>query len=265
MPWIRLDDQFADHPKMTLAGSLAQLLYVSGLAYASRYLTDGYIPSAAIPRLHVWDIAPVPDNMELAERLVKAGLWERTEGGYQIHDYLNYNPSRAQVEADREKARERMNKARSMKRSPDVSEMFAGSSPEQSAKCARSSDNPVPDPLPQREEDEEERAHEDFQGAMTRIRKAWEQHAGAAQLDSLTWNEIIKAVREGVEPALLILLVTRAADRELVRQNPDGWLRKVINDNRRGKHPIKTLSAFLEWEAKARGAPDKPKFLNKFR
>ena len=46
MSWIKIDDQFADHPKVLQAGPLASWLYVCGLTYSGRYLTDGWVPSA---------------------------------------------------------------------------------------------------------------------------------------------------------------------------------------------------------------------------
>ncbi len=41
MSWIKIDDQFSDHPKIIEAGPLAGWLYVSSLCYCGRYLTDG--------------------------------------------------------------------------------------------------------------------------------------------------------------------------------------------------------------------------------
>ena len=44
MPWVRIDDGYADHPKMAAVGPLGQALWLAGLAYCNRYLTDGFIP-----------------------------------------------------------------------------------------------------------------------------------------------------------------------------------------------------------------------------
>ena len=41
------------------------------------------------------------------DALVGAGLWEAVDGGWKIHDYLDYNPSHAQQEADRAASRKR--------------------------------------------------------------------------------------------------------------------------------------------------------------
>jgi hypothetical protein len=94
MAWVRLDDKFPDHAKVAQAGPLASWLYVCGLAYCNRMLTDGFIPSGIIRRL-----ADVDDADDLATRLVDARLWMPTDGGYRVHDYLEYQPSREEAEA----------------------------------------------------------------------------------------------------------------------------------------------------------------------
>jgi hypothetical protein len=71
----------------------------------------------------------------LASTLVEVGLWEVSEGGYQFHDWDDYNPTRVEVKADREAARERMKRLRSREVRPnnkrtsaEVPPKFAGSS-----------------------------------------------------------------------------------------------------------------------------------------
>jgi hypothetical protein len=92
MAWVKLDDQFADHPKVLQAGPLAGWLYICGLTYCSRLLTDGFIPSGQVRRL-----ADLKNPDALAKRLVDAGLWESCEGGFRIHDYLEYQPTKERV------------------------------------------------------------------------------------------------------------------------------------------------------------------------
>lgn len=106
MTWVRLDDRFTDHPKVAGVSDAAFRLHVSGLCWSARNLTDGNIARAIIGRLGV------PNPAKKAAQLVDAGLWEATGDGWLIHDYLEFNPSKAKVEADRAKARERVNKAR---------------------------------------------------------------------------------------------------------------------------------------------------------
>lgn len=138
MAWVRIDDQFTDHPKVVEVGPLAECLFVRGLTYAARYLTDGFVPASHLRRMGDMDA------IEEAGRLVRVGLWHDADGGYRIHDYLDYQPSAEKVKAEREAARQRMGKARSGKaeannqpRSPEVHANFNGTS-----------DNPTPTPIP---------------------------------------------------------------------------------------------------------------------
>lgn len=98
MAWVRIDDSFPDHPKAVQAGPVACWLYVCGIAYANRFLTDGFIP-----KRQIWRLIESDDADQLAAALVDAGLWEETDGGYQIHDYLEYQPSAEKVKAARKR------------------------------------------------------------------------------------------------------------------------------------------------------------------
>lgn len=44
-----------------------------------------------------------PDPKALADALVSHGPWEEVEGGWQIHDFLEYQPSRESILAKRKK------------------------------------------------------------------------------------------------------------------------------------------------------------------
>jgi len=105
MTWVKLDDGFAEHAKVLKAGPLAAWLHVSALCYANRHLTDGLIPQAALSQLMSMNGLSNKGRpvrvAGLAARLVRAGLWERDGGDYRIHDYLDYQPSRREVETRR--------------------------------------------------------------------------------------------------------------------------------------------------------------------
>src|SRR4051812_18430034 len=103
MPWVRLEDGFPEHPKIVRAGPAAAWLFVCSLAYANRNLTDGFIPSAIVPRL-----SELKGTDGLAKRLVEAGLWEAVDGGFQVHDYLTYQPSAAKLKEERDKTAARV-------------------------------------------------------------------------------------------------------------------------------------------------------------
>lgn len=103
MTWIRLDDNFPDHPKVITLSDKAFRTYISGLCYASRYLTDGYLAEPVVKRL---------DGVLSAVELEGMGLWQKAENGWQIASYSEYQTSKEQVEAAKAKNRERVAKWR---------------------------------------------------------------------------------------------------------------------------------------------------------
>jgi hypothetical protein len=106
--WIKLHDNFWRNPKILAAGEDAGTLYVQGLCYCSDGLTDGRIPTAALRTL-----TAKKDARTLARILVREGLWLETATGWEVHDYLAVQRSRAQVESERQKARDRKARSRS--------------------------------------------------------------------------------------------------------------------------------------------------------
>ena len=109
---LYLDDRLPTHPKILKAGALlgqggasqALHLYLMGLAYARQHLTDGFIPESfllTVRGLFVNDSVAVA----LADKRIR--LWRKVRGGYQIHDYHQYNPKAAVVKEKRELDRQR--------------------------------------------------------------------------------------------------------------------------------------------------------------
>jgi hypothetical protein len=117
MSWLKLDDKFHNHHKARKAGRLDALgLWVVCLSYCGDQLTDGFVPA--------WYVAtwvPGRKGIQLADRLVDAGLWERAEvngvKGWLFHDYHHFNKSREQVLVEREA--ERVRKAEWRKKARD--------------------------------------------------------------------------------------------------------------------------------------------------
>jgi hypothetical protein len=119
MTWVRIDDKFAMHPKVAALDpglrAFAIELHLAGLCYCAQYLTDGLVPAGQVTRLADFSAHGV-DVASVAGALVRVGLWERAPGGHAIHDYLQYNPSRARVEKEREAWKERQAKSRDASR-----------------------------------------------------------------------------------------------------------------------------------------------------
>lgn len=161
MTWVRVDDHFDEHPKFARAGPLGIALWLVGLAYCNRNLTDGFIPWAKAQSLLTWQFLGEPDENGLRKLftigvtcgmsgddincnyviplLLNAGLWEEIDGGFHVHDYDQYQPLKAQILADREAAKERMRDVRTNK---------GRTSPKPHPKRRRSSVNPTPIPTP---------------------------------------------------------------------------------------------------------------------
>ena len=105
MPWFKVDDALHSHPKARRCGLDALGLWAVAGSHCMAYLTDGYVEP--------WFIQSWPRGEELAARLVDADLWDtHPDGGWQFHDWDQYQPTKAQVEEEREKERERKAKWR---------------------------------------------------------------------------------------------------------------------------------------------------------
>lgn len=111
MTWFKVDDALHSHPKVMAAPLAALGLWVVAGSWSAANLTDGFVAVQVLPRLH-------PDAVTLADELVTAGLWKRAKGGYQFHDWANYQPSRDDVLEERRKWAEKKAKQRSAKKSP---------------------------------------------------------------------------------------------------------------------------------------------------
>lgn len=122
MAWVRIDDQLSDHPKIVAAGPDAAWLFITGLCYASRYLTDGFIPEAQVRRL-----SDVKNPSAAAKRLVSNGLWDVVEGGYMIHDYLDYNTDAETIKEHRKRNAERQSRHRDKQKDNAVSNSVSNS------------------------------------------------------------------------------------------------------------------------------------------
>jgi hypothetical protein len=101
--YVRVHDGLPDHPKVIEAGGEAGWLYICGLAYSSRQLTDGVISKRLVPRL-----TDSSKTEASASALLRVGLWHEGEhdcpqcplagpDSYVIHDYLDHQRSASEV------------------------------------------------------------------------------------------------------------------------------------------------------------------------
>jgi hypothetical protein len=95
VPWFTVDDRFHSNAKTAVVlaydelGRAAIGLWAIAGAWCMEQLTDGFVPEPRV-RMFGW-------RKKHAELLVKAGLWHAVEGGYRFHEWLERNPSKAEV------------------------------------------------------------------------------------------------------------------------------------------------------------------------
>lgn len=105
-----LDENIAEHPKFVELHPEAAWLWVRLLGYCRRNKTDGRIPKTVPSREHHGSkkLATLIDQLTNSppSRPDLGPLLHRTEHGYELHQYLVWNKSKAAIEADVERKRE---------------------------------------------------------------------------------------------------------------------------------------------------------------
>ncbi len=109
--WIRIDDKLPTNPKVMELSNRAFRAYITALCHCGQHLTDGIVSRTAAKRLA---IAPRTQNELLEARLITPQT--NGSGGFEIHDYLVYNPSADEVKEKQGKGRERVRKHRATSR-----------------------------------------------------------------------------------------------------------------------------------------------------
>lgn len=148
MTWFRLDDGGTFHPKVLSAGNEAWGALCRAGQWCAKHLTDGKIPcevAHAIAKKGVWT------------RLISAGLVEEIGADfYLLHDYLQWNLSREEVIAGRERKAKNIRDYRQRRKAPversvttPVTGNVTGYKPATEPAGNR---GPYPDPDPKREE-----------------------------------------------------------------------------------------------------------------
>lgn len=111
MPWFAVDDQLHSHPKARAAGLEALGLWTVAGAYAGAYMTDGHVPAWVVDS---WG----PEARAAAQRLVDARLWDAVDDGWTFRSWSEFQRTRAQVQEDRKKARDRQAARRARMKDP---------------------------------------------------------------------------------------------------------------------------------------------------
>lgn len=147
MTWARLDDKIHSHAKTFAAGNAAFGLFCRLLAWCCDHLTDGHIPRCVCA-------AYDDDDGKQIERLIDVGWLVETEDGFEIHDYLEHNPSAAEVAKSRKvraKSGSLGGKQSASKRQANAKQVATGLL-ELCSGDAEAKPNPDPEPIPNKKE-----------------------------------------------------------------------------------------------------------------
>jgi hypothetical protein len=133
MAWVRIDDTWLNHPKVmharAVGGWTALGVWCGALTWANQQRSDGHVPTSWV----------VLNNAQAdADVLVEAGLWVAVDDGFVFHDYSDYQPTRAEIEAKTEQ------RAAAGKRGGSKSQ----ANRKQTASNSEANVNPVPVPKP---------------------------------------------------------------------------------------------------------------------
>lgn len=197
MTWFKVDDSFYDHPKVFDASDAAVALWTRAGSWAARNLTDGFVPSGLLARLS-------GDPVTAAKELVDRGLWKRTKGGFQFHDWAEYQPSKERVEADRKAAAVRQANYRSRKSRSDNKPSSSGVSSRRDSRVSNSVSNGVSHTTPTRpssltEKRGEERAPAERGAALAPPLRDGSRPSSHDPEDERFWTEAQREARRTAE------------------------------------------------------------------
>lgn len=101
MAYASTEYEFWGNPKVRAAGKDAALLYIAANGHCNQFMTDGFISEKSIETIA--SLAFQRSPKKAIDALVENNLWHRVDGGYEVHDYLKHNKSKAQIESLTEK------------------------------------------------------------------------------------------------------------------------------------------------------------------
>ncbi len=105
LPWVRLDTQWPQNPKFLMLIEdkkwRAIAVYFAGLAWSGSQGQAGYIPRAALPMIH--------GTTKEATELAAVRLWIPAQGGWDINDWAEYQPTNEEHEKRSKRARDAAN------------------------------------------------------------------------------------------------------------------------------------------------------------
>jgi hypothetical protein len=102
LAWVRVDSALASNHKVLAlltekGGDHALCVYIFALGHSARQGLDGFIPEIALGLIH--------GRRRDSELLTSAGMWRQVQGGYEVPDWAEYQPSGEESKKRSDKAR----------------------------------------------------------------------------------------------------------------------------------------------------------------
>lgn len=217
MPWFKVDDQLAFNAKAVAAGNSAMGLWVRAGSWSSAQLTDGFIP------VHMANaMANAMANPSDADALVMAGLWDEVDGGFQFHDWGDFQPS-AEAERDKRKARSLAGRKGAEARWRGKTDSKSDGKPMANAMANESDRNAPsrPDPNPLSSSNEEEAPRPEILELCKQLADAVEANGAKRPGDTKAAREAARLLldRDGYTPQQVSWMIRWATSHEFWRSN----------------------------------------------
>ena len=126
--WLKLDDRFAEHPKISALSDPAFRLHIAALCFSARNETEGCISRKRAVGLAFGEVGLIDEVTKLVPGF-SSPLWEKVSDGYVIHDFAKYNPARTERQVFRDqRVRAGVQRAKDANRQADGTFAPAGTS-----------------------------------------------------------------------------------------------------------------------------------------
>ena len=219
MAWFRVDDTFPMNVKSLSCSLNAIGLWTLTGAWSCQQLTDGAIPRSIVEAFASRLLEANSDGASIASELVASGLWDETPGGYQFHDWDDYQYTSKEVEERRVKRAEAGRKGGIKSGQARRSKREASASSNAKQTRSKSEPHPIPShPIPINS------AHADAFDAF------WDNYPKKVSKDQAR-KAYEKRIKQGINPSVLAskaleyatLMEHEQRDKKFIK-NPATWL-----------------------------------------
>lgn len=163
MPWAKIDDDYPTNGKVMEADNETVLFHLFSIFFCAKNLTDGKLTKGQARTVRNGRGLPP----SVVDEALRVGFLETRGDGYYVHDYPQYNPTKEQVEAEKEATRVRVARFRTPEKPSSLDHANEGSTVSNGVTSpvtngdsngvstlspVPGTPDPVPGPIPEKEE-----------------------------------------------------------------------------------------------------------------